>query len=186
MCLCRLILGAKCPMLVSDVGNGGGCTCMGTGHVGYFNLCYKPKTALKMWNTYKCFFLKKKLIYFEREGECVCTQGRDRERGRIPSSAESDVGLDLNGEIMTWAKIKSQVLNRLNHPGVPKNTCKRPMERSSVQNSDSIGILMQNSRFVITFSNTSCWQLPNIADVVRRHHYEKIPRTLTAGSSLLW
>ena len=61
----------------------------------------------------------------------MCTwvgRGREREGGeRIPSrfhtiSAEPDVGLDMglkltNHEIMTWAKIKSWVFNRLNYPG---------------------------------------------------------------------
>ena len=54
-------------------------------------------------------------------------QRRDRERGRqrIPSgiravSAEPGVGLKLmNCEIMTGAKIKSQLLNQLSPPGAP-------------------------------------------------------------------
>ena len=47
--------------------------------------------------------------------------GRDRER--IPSrlcavSAEANMRLEpMNREITTWAKIKSQTLNRLSHPG---------------------------------------------------------------------
>ena len=47
----------------------------------------------------------------------------ERERGRIPNrlytvKTEPDTGLELtNCEIMTWAKIKSQMLNRLRHPG---------------------------------------------------------------------
>ena len=45
-------------------------------------------------------------IYFERE--------------RIPSRLCTDMGLDLtNLEIMTWAEIKSWMLNWLNHPGAP-------------------------------------------------------------------
>ena len=65
-------------------------------------------------------------MYFdrERERERVHKQGRDRESGKekIPSrlhavSTEPNVGLDLtNREIMTWAKIKSRMLNRLSHP----------------------------------------------------------------------
>ena len=55
----------------------------------------------------------------------MCEQGRSRERGRerIPSRfstahAEPDVGLKLmNHEIVTWAEIKSQMLNRLGHTG---------------------------------------------------------------------
>ena len=50
---------------------------------------------------------------------------RERERGRerIPSrfhsaNMEPDAGLEpINYEITTWAEIKSQTLNQLNHPG---------------------------------------------------------------------
>ena len=53
------------------------------------------------------------------------SRGRGREKGgeRILSqfctiSTEADVGLKLmNCEIMTWAKIKSQMFNQLSHPG---------------------------------------------------------------------
>ena len=51
-------------------------------------------------------------IYFEKE--------------KIPSrlltdSTEPNMGIDLrNHEIMTWAEIKSQTPNQLNHPGSPK------------------------------------------------------------------
>ena len=63
--------------------------------------------------------IKKMFINFER--------GRGRERGseriqsRLPAvSSEPDIGLDLTkSEIKTWAKTKSQVLNRLSHPGTP-------------------------------------------------------------------
>ena len=50
----------------------------------------------------------------------------EREREKIPSrlhtdSAQSDVGLKLkNHEIMTWAEIKNQMINRVSHPGAPK------------------------------------------------------------------
>ena len=62
------------------------------------------------------------VIYFERE-----CKGRRAERGRerIPGrlhtvSTEPHTGLKLtNCEIMTWAEIKSQILNRLSHPGPP-------------------------------------------------------------------
>ena len=54
-----------------------------------------------------------------RKRERVSRGGAERERGRerIPSrlctvSTETDVGFDpTNCEIMTWAKIKSQMLN---------------------------------------------------------------------------
>ena len=67
-------------------------------------------------NVYDFYFYFLKFIYFE--------QGRGRERGRqgIPSrlltaSTEPDTGLDLmNREIMTWAEIKSRMLNGLSHP----------------------------------------------------------------------
>ena len=55
----------------------------------------------------------------EREGE------RERERERAPSrfhaaSRQPNSGLPLaNCEIMTGAKIKTQMLNRLSHPGAP-------------------------------------------------------------------
>ena len=49
----------------------------------------------------------------------------ERDRQRIPSrldtvSTETDMVLDpMNHEIMTWAEIKSQVLNQLNYPDSP-------------------------------------------------------------------
>ena len=52
-------------------------------------------------------------------------RGRERGRERIPSrphsvSAEPSAQLCLmNGEIMTWAEIKSPMLNQLSHPGAP-------------------------------------------------------------------
>ena len=52
--------------------------------------------------------------------------GRERKRERIPSrlpavGTEPDSGLDVaNHEIMTGAEIKSHMLNRLSHPGAPK------------------------------------------------------------------
>ena len=53
--------------------------------------------------------------YFERKEQ--------REKERIPDrlrtvSTEPDMGLELTShEIMTWAKIKNQLLNWLSHPG---------------------------------------------------------------------
>ena len=62
----------------------------------------------------------------EREGERESGGGAEREGERIPSrlrtvSAEpDDLGLDpMNLELMTWAKIKSQMLNQVSHPGAP-------------------------------------------------------------------
>ena len=59
------------------------------------------------------------MFIFEREGtyEEASVGGAEREGERIPSrlwaiSMEPDAGLHLaNYEIMTWAKIKSQMLN---------------------------------------------------------------------------
>ena len=51
--------------------------------------------------------------------------GRERGRERIPSRlcavrTEPDTELEItNQEIMTRAKIKSQMLNRLSYPGAP-------------------------------------------------------------------
>ena len=65
------------------------------------------------------------LIYFEKEGERASRGGTERGRDRIPSRLrtvreEPNAGLELtNREIMTCAKIKSQRLNRLSHPGAP-------------------------------------------------------------------
>ena len=58
----------------------------------------------------------------ERQRQRGRERGRRRIRSRLCSvSAEPDGGLKLtNGEIMTWAKIKSQLLNWLGHPGAPK------------------------------------------------------------------
>ena len=52
-------------------------------------------------------------------------RGAEREGERIPSrlcavSAESDAGLELtNREMVTWTKIKHQILDLLSHPGAP-------------------------------------------------------------------
>ena len=73
-------------------------------------------------------FKKKSLfIYFERDTECASRggAGRERRRERILSRlctvlTEPDSGLDLtNHEIVILAKIKSQMLNWLSHPGTP-------------------------------------------------------------------
>ena len=68
-----------------------------------------------------CFFVF--LFVFLREREIESKQGRDRDR--IPSrlravSTGPDVGLEpMNHEIMTWAEMKSRMLNQLSHPGAP-------------------------------------------------------------------
>ena len=78
-----------------------------------------------LWVFKKCSFT----YFWERQRESMCTynwgRGRERGRERIPSwlctvSTEPNMGLQLtNHEIMTWAQIKSQMLNWLNHPGTP-------------------------------------------------------------------
>ena len=73
------------------------------------------------------FFFKFIYLFWERDRERK-HEGlgqREREIDSIPSRlhaicAEPDLGLKLmNCEIMAWAKIKSRMLNWLNHPGAP-------------------------------------------------------------------
>ena len=60
-----------------------------------------------------------------REHERERETDRQKQRRKIPSrlcivSTEPNLGLELmNREIMTSAKIKSWLLNRLRHPGAP-------------------------------------------------------------------
>ena len=67
-----------------------------------------------------CIFFKVHFWWGKRESR----EGQ-RRRERIPSrlhtvSPEPDVGLDpMSHEIMTWAKTKSRMLNRLSHLGAP-------------------------------------------------------------------
>ena len=65
-------------------------------------------------------------IYLERGRESTSRQGqKDGWRERIPGRlfaviTEPDAGFSLtNWKIMTWAQIKSQMLNRLSHPDAP-------------------------------------------------------------------
>ena len=56
------------------------------------------------------------LILRDREREREQGRGRERETQAVVT----DAGLNpTNHEIMTQAKIKSQTLNRLSHPGAP-------------------------------------------------------------------
>ena len=65
-------------------------------------------------------FINVYLFIFRKK---VRERGSEREGERILSrlhavSTEPNMGLSpMNHEIMTWAKIKSQTLNRLSHPG---------------------------------------------------------------------
>ena len=67
-----------------------------------------------MFQHQKYFFIGL-LIYFERAGE----EQKEKEKERIGTvSGEPNVELKLmKCEIITWAKIKSQMLNQLSHPG---------------------------------------------------------------------
>ena len=52
--------------------------------------------------------------------EKTCVEGAEREGRESPSAWGLMQGLNPGThEIMTWAKIKSRILNRLNPPGVP-------------------------------------------------------------------
>ena len=69
--------------------------------------------------------LKKKIYLFDRG--CVCTNwGWGEAEGETlqadsPLRVEPEAGLNLmTQEIMTWAEIKGQMLNQLNHPGPPR------------------------------------------------------------------
>ena len=62
----------------------------------------------------------------ERQRENYQGKGRKREResqtGSALSAQSPNVWLEpMNCEIMTQAKIKSWILNRLSHPGVPEH-----------------------------------------------------------------
>ena len=67
-----------------------------------------------------------KCLFWERESTCSQVQEEQREMDRIPSrlpavSSEPNTRLDfMNHVIMTWAKIKGWVLNRISHPGSPQ------------------------------------------------------------------
>ena len=84
----------------------------------------------------KSFFFSL-FVYFEREREWVHTRasggGAEREERGNPKQAphcqqavqfqhRAGCGVQINCEIMTWAKIKSQMLNWLSHPGTPMKT----------------------------------------------------------------
>ena len=80
-------------------------------------------TQVPQWFVWLLFLFKKNIYLFLR-GEVK--RERERVTKGIPSrfstsSAEPKAGLDLrNLEIMTWDKIKSQMLNWLSHPGIPQ------------------------------------------------------------------
>ena len=91
-------------------------------------LCYNSTSAyLISWLFSPCkFYSGIQNFFFERErksmhmhewmgeGQRESNRLRERERERIPRVAQIH-----NCEIMTWAKIKSQTLKQLSHPGTP-------------------------------------------------------------------
>ena len=110
-------------------------------------MCYQQETFILPWLilvtfnyvlfdidiTIHHFFFLSLFIFLERERVCACVCARtgresQRERGRenpkralfCAVSTEPCAGLHLtNREIVTWAKIKSQMFNQLSHPGAP-------------------------------------------------------------------
>ena len=72
------------------------------------------------------FFLRIHLFILEIEEECSGEGQQEREK--VPSRLHTQCGTQHGAhshdpEITTWAKIKSQMLNRLCHPGIPTATC---------------------------------------------------------------
>ena len=70
------------------------------------------------------FFFKKCLFIFSGSGERGRDRDRDRKRERAPRRFHPQCearhrAWTHDHEIMTWAKIKSQMLNWLSHPGAP-------------------------------------------------------------------
>lgn len=80
------------------------------------------------WLVHTLFFLSLLPIICFLERERRHKRGREKGQERIPSSRDSpctstepDAGLNLmNHEIMTWAEIKSRLLNRLSYPGASR------------------------------------------------------------------
>ena len=73
------------------------------------------------------FFFKFIFLFWERapieEGQRE--EETESQAGSAPS-AQPDVGLKLtNCEIVTWAELKSQALDRLRHPDAPKAALKK-------------------------------------------------------------
>ena len=83
-----------------------------------------------------CFFF---FFLLEREREWEKTGARGRGRKRMnPKQARCEPGVrqrrarSHNPGIMTWAKIKSGILNWLSHPGTPHNLFLEPMHNKSI------------------------------------------------------
>ena len=76
--------------------------------------------------------LFKVYLFWERKGESTGEGQKERERenlkqGSTPSAqlraSRRTLGGSHNHEIMTWAEIRSQMLNCLSHPGAPRPVC---------------------------------------------------------------
>ena len=96
----------------------------------------------------------------ERERELMYSGGgrakREQTLSRLPdASSEPSMGLHpKNHEIMTWAEIKSQMLNRLSHPGTPIWFClERPLFGCSVENGIEVGWKRQQEDQLEGFCN---------------------------------
>ena len=76
-------------------------------------VCYRIKTMSNFHHLWKNLFFY--VYLFWEAGE-----GQKESKADCTASVHPDARLEpTNCEIMAWAKIKSQVLNRLNHPGAP-------------------------------------------------------------------
>ena len=57
----------------------------------------------------------------QRKGGVGWERG-ESQAGSMRSTKPSTGLIPMNHDIMTWAKIKSWMLNQLSHPGIPKQT----------------------------------------------------------------
>ena len=80
----------------------------------------KLASKILLYGLYSFIFLNVYLFIFERDREHKQGIGKERGEERIPSRLCADRGLELtNCEIMTRAKIGSQMFNQLSHQGAP-------------------------------------------------------------------
>ena len=102
-------------------------------HHAYMEKIFKNNTYLSYMQcmilfrhlNFYLFIFKILFLYFERNRESVSRGGTERE-GERKSQAASMIqhraghrARAHKDEIMTWAKIRSRILNWLSHPGVP-------------------------------------------------------------------
>ena len=94
-------------------------------------------------------FFRCYLFIWERENERAWVGGRDRGTSRLPTEYWAQHGAwSHNPEIMTWAEIKSQMLNQLSHPGAPIITILLTMFP-----------MMYFSSLWVTYSITGFWHI---------------------------